>query len=557
MGFLGILEYDKLDHVPATVLLTDRPRIGEITSSNAPLKHGTGKNADIVLVPQPSDDPNDPLNWTTMKKLTTILIVIFGCTLYGAVIAPLLLSAVGVIARDFGKFIGTINNLSGYMLLVTSCMGPFVCAISRKYGKRPVLLVSSLFAMIGTIVGSATSSYKGFLACRIIQGAAISAFESLGVAIIGDLIFLHHRGYFMTIFQFTLGVITNLTSIVTGPIATNLGWKYLFHIMIAFSAFETIILFLFVPETSYNRDPLYDIDEAVAAHSLSMGNSSGKAQKVETEICPESMSTSSPTPRSYPPKKTFTQELSLWSGQIYSHEPFYKLVLAPFLILTNLTVLWFVLITGGLAVLLVSTSMVTPQIFMAPPYSLNPAGIGYLSTGPVVGGIVASLLVGSTGDPLVKWCAGRNEGVYEPEYRLLGMLPSVVAGAGLVGFGYATQNGESVYVTATMLGITIFGIVAASIAASAYILDAFRSMSSELFIMNMVSKNLVMYGFSTFVNEWMREEGPVRVFSIFGGVAWALVVTTPVVFFWGKRYRGFWHGHNVLERLKIGTHAEF
>jgi hypothetical protein len=26
------------------------------------LKHGTGRYADVILVPQPSDDPNDPLN---------------------------------------------------------------------------------------------------------------------------------------------------------------------------------------------------------------------------------------------------------------------------------------------------------------------------------------------------------------------------------------------------------------------------------------------------------------------------------------------------------------
>jgi len=27
------------------------------------LKRGTGRYKDIILVPQPSDSPNDPLNW--------------------------------------------------------------------------------------------------------------------------------------------------------------------------------------------------------------------------------------------------------------------------------------------------------------------------------------------------------------------------------------------------------------------------------------------------------------------------------------------------------------
>lgn len=32
------------------------------------LKHGTGKFSHILLVPQPSDSPNDPLNWPLWKK---------------------------------------------------------------------------------------------------------------------------------------------------------------------------------------------------------------------------------------------------------------------------------------------------------------------------------------------------------------------------------------------------------------------------------------------------------------------------------------------------------
>ena len=27
------------------------------------LKYGTGRYSDIILIPQPSDSPNDPLNW--------------------------------------------------------------------------------------------------------------------------------------------------------------------------------------------------------------------------------------------------------------------------------------------------------------------------------------------------------------------------------------------------------------------------------------------------------------------------------------------------------------
>jgi hypothetical protein len=30
------------------------------------------ENTDVVLVPQPADDPNDPLNWPYLKKITAL-----------------------------------------------------------------------------------------------------------------------------------------------------------------------------------------------------------------------------------------------------------------------------------------------------------------------------------------------------------------------------------------------------------------------------------------------------------------------------------------------------
>lgn len=66
---------------------------------------------------------------------------------------------------------------------------------------------------------------------------------------IGDLFFVHERGYFMTLIQFILSAASNFSAIIVGPISSSLGWRYLFHILNAFAALEVILLILFVPET--------------------------------------------------------------------------------------------------------------------------------------------------------------------------------------------------------------------------------------------------------------------------------------------------------------------
>lgn len=82
MGF-GVLEPKVEGHVPGTVYLYDenQPRGRQDTSL---LKHGTGKYAHVVLAPQPSDDPNDPLNWSSFEKHTILAILSFGAIICGA-----------------------------------------------------------------------------------------------------------------------------------------------------------------------------------------------------------------------------------------------------------------------------------------------------------------------------------------------------------------------------------------------------------------------------------------------------------------------------------------
>lgn len=360
----------------------------------------------------------------------------------------------------------------------------------------------------------------------------------------------------MTLLQFIMGAASNFSAVIVGPIATNLGWKWLFHILAIFSGVETILLFLFVPETCYNRDHRYDIDELADDKLSDLAEIEKKnrasSEKHEGQKVVHVESGSSQASRS---KKTWLQELSFSNGT-FSDDNLFQLFLAPFAVCTNLAVLWMVIITGGLTAFFVAQSYDMAQIFMFPPYNLSAAGVGYLSLGPFIGGLLGAILLGATLDPIIKWCAKRNGGVYEPEYRLLGMIPGLFTGVGLIAFGYMAEKKMSFYGTAVMHGIDLFGIVCANIAAAAYAIDAYREMSGEVFIVNMVFKNLLFYGFSYFVNDWTTEAGPAKVFYVFGGVSFAMIITTPIVFIWGKRYRSFWHRHNLLEKWHIKTHAE-
>lgn len=77
----------------------------------------------------------------------------------------------------------------------------------------------------------------------------------------------------------------------------------------------------------------------------------------------------------------------------------------------------------------------------------------------------------------------------EPEFRLVFMsLAFVTCAIGFFTFGYAMEAGKSAELCSFLWGIQMFGVIIGIWSCLSYGLDAFRNLSSEMFIMNMLFK---------------------------------------------------------------------
>lgn len=442
----GILEDRILPHVPGTVHLEEQRAQEAAAAQRTNLKH----DGDIVLAPQPSDDPNDPLNWSFAKKNSIVAILLFGAFIIPATFGPLLSAGTVVISIDLQTSIQDVTILSGYQLLIAGAWGPFVSALSRKYGKRPQFLFASLIALIGTIICSASKDYNMLMTGRIVQGLSYPAYESLIFSTVADLFFVHQRGTYMSFFGFALAAVSNLVSVICGPITDTLGWHYLFHILDALVGFQLLLVFFFVPETAYERDAALDIDQNLD------DTMTEKAGRVHVERVDENTGSAPSANTSIPPKKTFWQSLAIWTGS-HSDENLLPLILAPVLVNLNLGAMWMVVVTGMLASFYVSQSYVAAQIFSFPPYSLSAAGVGYLFVGPFIGALLGTIILALIMDPLILWCTKHNKGVYEPEFRLIPSVLGILGGVGLFGYAAVVQAKQSLYLAAFVWGLDLFG----------------------------------------------------------------------------------------------------
>lgn len=109
---LGILkDHSDLSNVPGTTCLAEKLQSLEEKSTTATtnLKHGSGSASHIVLAPQPSDDPNDPLNFSESRKLTIVTVIVFGSCPCAATIGPLMNADLVVFATYFKTDIAKIT----------------------------------------------------------------------------------------------------------------------------------------------------------------------------------------------------------------------------------------------------------------------------------------------------------------------------------------------------------------------------------------------------------------------------------------------------------------
>ncbi|KAM0184774.1 hypothetical protein ACHAPI_012351, partial [Fusarium lateritium] len=519
-----------------------------VAGSNAEgsnLKCGSGKNSNIVLVPQPSDDPDDPLNWSSLKKAMVFSIILMGTAFICVIPAPMLNAGIVQISVHLQRSFNDVAKLNGYLLLAVGAAAPPVSAFARKYGKRPVFVVSSVIGLIGCLVAEFAKSYNTLVVGRLLQGVGGSAYEALCTSVVNDIYFVHQRGLYVAIVIFFLSSLSNGVSVLAGLITTNLGWPYNFHILTPFVIVQTIAVFLFVPETVYRRSPGLNIDRTPSSDEENISNGkdvpAGHVEDADTKAGVPSGADSPSANGIQPPKpKSFRQGLAMYNG-VFTHKSLLSMILASLTIILNVIATYNVLVSGLIMAWFVGMSVLAGVIFAAPPWSFSSASIGYVSIGPLVGGAIAMVFLALVSDPLVKYMIKRNQGVYEPEFRLvLAAIGGTFTVAGLVGFGHAIEAQVSIYSIATIWGLNLFGMSIVAGITMTYALDAQPAHAVEIFIMNITFKNFFFYGLTNFILDWYISGGAAQIFDVIAGITAFLILMTVLMYIYGKQYRRYW-----------------
>ncbi|KAE8555778.1 hypothetical protein TMatcc_003054 [Talaromyces marneffei ATCC 18224] len=130
----------------------------------------TDSTTERVLVPQPSDSPQDPLNWPRIKKELCFLTILLGSFATGS-LGPLFVPGFAVLVAHFNVPLTSIT-LSNGSLVTALGVSAYLCAcFAAVFGNRIVYLVTTTIVVVTCCWAAASKSYTSLLVSRVFQAA--------------------------------------------------------------------------------------------------------------------------------------------------------------------------------------------------------------------------------------------------------------------------------------------------------------------------------------------------------------------------------------------------
>ncbi|RYP91938.1 hypothetical protein DL770_001912 [Monosporascus sp. CRB-9-2] len=219
--------------------------------SKRTIKYGTGKFSAVELSPQPSDDPQDPLNWPLWRKHLNFAALLSMVALIG-VMKTVFVSTNSVVAISYSVSYTAAVALTAVPLMISAFTGTLSLVVGRIWGKRPVYLVSALLIFIGVIMNMhVLSSFSQNMAARAFQGLGWGTFETLVLSSIQDTYFRQSK---IAIFHAVATATTWGSPLLGGVVSSGPdGFIRQFKIIGGFLPFSILLLVFGAPETVFDR----------------------------------------------------------------------------------------------------------------------------------------------------------------------------------------------------------------------------------------------------------------------------------------------------------------
>ncbi|KAL8785942.1 MAG: hypothetical protein Q9213_003091 [Squamulea squamosa] len=414
----------------------------DVTQIRPDLSTKTARDGHTVLIPQPSNASDDPLNWSQTKK-HIVLAIVCACTFlpdYGSVTGAITLISQ---AAEYGITPDEVNHSQSGNQFMVGAGGVVAVMLSAYFGRLPVLFWFMVVAT-ATAAGQAGSrGFNGFFVPRVLNGFFAGAAQGSGLMFIKDMFFLHEHARKINIWQASVILSPYLGPLLASFMITQLSWRWPFWIYTIETGVCLLAVILLGDETYYDRRLREGKQPPRRSHLLRLiGVEQWRSRRLRNGFGEAMMRA----------LRTISRPVVLLANFYYMF-----------------TFAWVVGINATLA------------LFLTSSYGFGPKQIGFFFFAPIIATILAEAIGHYLHDTFARLYIHRHRGRLEPEARLSIIyvaLPFLLTG--LVVLGFALEHRWHYMITAVGWGMYVFGTMFVSVGISAYQLDAYPRESGEV-----------------------------------------------------------------------------
>ncbi|KAF2102510.1 MFS general substrate transporter [Rhizodiscina lignyota] len=508
---------DKVESVAGDHYSTPtKPRVrnhinGQIGAAHLFIEDENGNVIERLPIPRPTNDPLDPLSWSTARKHMAFVSISFFVFLSNYTLASITPGFLGIV-EEFGVTITKATYLLTTQILSLGVGNLFWIPLSLKFGKRPICIISSAIFFAACVWSAKAGSYGSLLGARIIQGFGASSSEALGPAIVADLYFLHERGKMVGIYTFMIASGAAFGGIFAGLAVHNSGdWRWAFWMDSILTGTCFLFITLFQSETNFRRPIESETGEGMDA-----------------------MSAQSTTPSQY----SWVRSLALW-GWYDSETPMWELFWRPVKVLYYPAVL-FASMTYGICLGWVVLQQTANAVAFPEIYHFGDLGVGNINVANLIGAVVGCILGGPACDWLIAVISKRHNGLFRPETRLVAfILPIIMGPIGLMIWGAGLENHLHWSVPIAGFGITYGLLCMVPAIGITYVVDCYRPLASETLTGMTAFKNTFAFGLSFGVTPWIELDGYTKVSGYMTLIEGVVLLTVIPMYVFGERLRNW------------------